>query len=64
MIGFTSIDVRYVSIGILLAYHVFYNGIIRYFNKYIDLVLQVYELIFVPVRIQGKVGGVQEILTV
>ncbi len=64
MIGFTSIDVKYVSIGILLPYHVLYNGIIRYFNKYIDIVLQVYELIFVPVRIKGWVGGVREILTV
>ena len=64
MTVFTSIDVNYASIGILLAYHVLYNGIIRYFNKYIDLALQVYELIFVSVRIWGLVGGVQEILTV
>ncbi len=36
-----------------------------YLNKYIDLVLQVYELIFVPVRIWGGwVGGVQKILIV
>ncbi len=36
---------------------------INMFNKYIYIVFQMYELIFVPVRIWGWVGGVQEILT-
>ncbi len=34
------------------------------FNKYIYIVFQVYELIFVPVRIWGWVDGVQEILRI
>ena len=40
------------------------NGIIRIYNKYIDFGFEVYNLIFVPVRIWGWVGGFGEILTI